>query len=139
MKAQEIINDARNRVITHINTLVRKIDAYLETGNKNNITDSEEDIFLNFDDCISAPVITVEVDNSYLDMGFCREVQLMSAICTSGNNDFYVYPITSFGEIKAKDITLEDLLVIAKVLEETYDKMVIDIENDVYHIRFEHY
>lgn len=43
--AQDIINNARAEIITHIVTLMRKIDAYLETGNKQLITNSEKGVW----------------------------------------------------------------------------------------------
>ena len=121
--AQDIINNARAEIITHIITLMRKIDAYLETGDKQLMTNSEESVLLNFDDCVSAPSISIEVDNSYLGVEeTCREVRTLDFILTSDDHDFYVGDRVN-SEIKAEDISTDDLVEIAKVLEETYDDM----------------
>lgn len=121
--AQDIINNARAEIITHIITLMRKIDAYLETGDKQLMTNSEESVLLNFDDCVSAPSISIEVDNSYLGVEeTCREVRTLDFILTSDDHDFYVGDRVN-SEIKAEDISTDDLIEIAKVLEETYNDM----------------
>ena len=121
--AQDIINNARAEIITHIITLMRKIDAYLETGDKQLMTNSEESVLLNFDDCVSAPSISIEVDNSYLGVEeTCREVRTLDFILTSDDHDFYVGDRVN-SEVKAEDISTDDLVEIAKVLEETYDDM----------------
>ena len=121
--AQDIINNARAEIIAHIITLMRKIDAYLETGDKRLMTNSEESVLLNFDDCVSAPSILIEVDNSYLGVEeTCREVRTLDFILTSDDHDFYVGDRVN-SEIKAEDISTDDLIEIAKVLEETYNDM----------------
>ena len=121
--AQDIINNARAEIITHIITLMRKIDAYLETGDKQLMTNSEESVLLNFDDCVSAPSISIEVDNSYLGVEeTCREVRTLDFIATRDDHDFYVGDRAN-SEVKAEDISTDDLVEIAKVLEETYDDM----------------
>ena len=121
--AQDIINNARAEIIAHIITLMRKIDAYLETGDKQLMTNSEESVLLNFDDCVSAPSISIEVDNSYLGVEeTCREVRTLDFILTSDDHDFYVGDRVN-SEIKAEDISTDDLVEIAKVLEETYNDM----------------
>ena len=121
--AQDIINNARAEIITHIITLMRKIDAYLETGDKRLMTNSEESVLLNFDDCVSAPSISIEVDNSYLGVEeTCREVRTLDFILTSDDHDFYVGDRAN-SEVKAEDISTDDLVEIAKVLEETYNDM----------------
>ena len=121
--AQDIINNARAEIITHIITLMRKIDAYLETGDKQLMTNSEESVLLNFDDCVYAPSILIEVDNSYLGVEeTCREVRTLDFIATRDDYNFYVGAVADT-EISAEDISTDDLLVIAKVLEETYNDM----------------
>ena len=120
---QDIINNTRTEIITHIITLMRKIDAYLETGDKQLMTNSEESVMLNFDDCVSAPSISIEVDNSYLGVEeTCREVRTLDFIATRDDYNFYVGAVADT-EISAEDISTDDLLVIAKVLETTYDNM----------------
>ena len=120
---QDIINNARFEIITHIITLMRKIDAYLETGNKRLITNSEEGVVVDFVDCVYAPSILIEVDNSYLDVEeTCREVRTLDFIATRDDHDFYVGDSAN-SEVKAEDISIDDLIEIAKALEETYNDM----------------
>lgn len=121
--AQDIINNARFELVTHIITLMRKIDAYLETGNKRLMTDPEESVVLDFAECVYAPSINVEVDNSYLDIEeTCREVRVLDFIATSDDHNFYVGAGENT-EVEADDITTDELLAIAKCLEKTYDDM----------------
>lgn len=120
---QDIINNARAEIITHIITLMRKIDAYLETGNKQLITNSEEGVVVDFTDCVYAPFILIEVDNSYLGVEYtCREVRTLDFIATRDDHDFYVCDWAN-NNVRAEDISTDDLIEIAKVLEETYNDM----------------
>lgn len=121
--AQDIINNARFEIVTHIITLMRKIDAYLETGNKRLMTDPEEGVVLDFAECLYAPSIIVEVEYPYLDIEDpCREVRTLDFIATSDDHNFYV-DAGENTEVEADDITTDELLAIAKCLEKTYDGM----------------
>jgi len=121
--AQDIINNARFELVTLIVTLMRKIDAYLETGNKRLMTDPEEGVVLDFAECVYAPSIVVEVEYPYLDIEDpCREVRTLDFIATSDDHDFYVGAGENT-EVDAEDITTDELLAIAKCLEKTYDGM----------------
>jgi hypothetical protein len=121
--AQDIINNARFEIVTHIVTLMRKIDAYLETGNKNLMT-ADEGVCLDFnglDIADKTPVINVEVDNSYLDVeDRCFEPRHIDYIVTRDDHNFYL----SAGEtdIDANDISTDKLAAIAKFLENTYNE-----------------
>lgn len=120
--AQDIINNARFEIITHIITLMRKIDAYLETGDKQLMTNPEEGVVVDFVDCVYAPSILIEVDNSYLDVEeTCREVRTLDFIAARADEDFYVSD--GANNVRAEDISTDDLIEIAKVLEETYNDM----------------
>lgn len=119
---QDIINNARAEIITYIITLMRKIDAYLETGNKQLMTNPEEGMVVDFVDCVYAPSILIEVDNSYLDVEeTCREVRTLDFIAARADEDFYVSD--GANNVRAEDISTDDLIEIAKVLEETYNDM----------------
>ena len=121
--AQDIINNARFELVAHIITLMRKIDAYLETGDKQLMTNPEEGVVVDFVDCVYAPSILIEVDNSYLDVEeTCREVRTLDFIATRDDHDFYVGDSAN-SEVKAEDISTDDLIEIAEVLEETYNDM----------------
>ena len=121
--AQDIINNARFELVTLIVTLMRKINGYLETGNKRLMTDPEESVVLDFSECAYAPSIIVEVEYPYLDIEDpCREVRVLDFIATSDDHNFYVGAGENT-EVEADDITTDELLAIAKCLEKTYDGM----------------
>lgn len=117
--AQAIINDARFELVTLIVTLMRKLDAYLATGKKNLMTAPEEDVVIDFAELGNAPAIRVEVDNSYLDVeDVCHEIRPLDFIATGDDHNFYVS--ADDAEIDADDLSTDELLVIAKVLEDAY-------------------
>lgn len=117
--AQDIINNARFELVTVIVTLMRKIDAYLATGKKNLMTAPEEDVVIDFAELGNAPAIRVEVDNSYLDVeDRCYETRPVDFIATGDDHNFYVS--VDGADIDADDISTDELLVIAKVLEDAY-------------------
>ena len=117
--AQDIINVARFDLATVIVTLMRKLDAYLTTGKKNLITAPEEDVVIDFAELGNAPAIRVEVDNSYLDVeDRCYETRPVDFIATGDDHNFYVS--VDGADIDADDLSTDELLVIAKVLEDAY-------------------
>lgn len=117
--AQDIINNARFELVTLIITLMRKLDAYFATGKKNLMTASEEDVVIDFAELGNAPAIRVEVDNSYLDVeDVCHEVRPLDFIATGDDHNFYVS--ADGADIDADDLSTDELLIIAKVLEDAY-------------------
>ena len=122
--AQSIINDARFELTKHIITLMRKLDAYFTTGKKNLMTAPEEDVVIDFAECDEIPSIRVEVDNSYLDVeDACEETRMLDFIATGDDHSFYVGLAEAGGvDIDADEISTDELVVIAKVLEDTYEK-----------------
>ena len=122
--AQQIINDARFELVTHIVTLMRKLDAYFTTGKKNLMTAPDEDVVIDFAECEDIPTIRVEVDNSYFDVeDACEETRMLDFIATGDDHSFYVGLAEAGGvDIDADEISTDELVVIAKVLEDTYEK-----------------
>ena len=117
--AQDIINNARFELVTLIVTLMRRLDAYFATGKKNLMTAPEDDVVIDFAELGNAPAIRVEVDNSYLDVeDVCHEVRPLDFIATGDDHNFYVS--ADDAEIDADDLSTDELLVIAKVLEDAY-------------------
>jgi len=120
--AQDIINNARFELVTLIVTLMRKIDAYLETGNKSLMTAPEEDVVIDFAELGNAPAIRVEVDNSYLDVeDRCYETRPVDFIATGDDHNFYVS--VDGADIDADDLSTDELVAIAKCLEKTYNEI----------------
>jgi hypothetical protein len=118
--AQDIINVARFDLATVIVTLMRKLDAYLATGKKNLMTAPEEDVVIDFAELGNAPAIRVEVDNSYLDVeDVCHETRPLDFIATE-RDDHNFYVGADGADIDADDLSTDEFLVIAKVLEDAY-------------------
>jgi len=121
--AQDIINNARFELVTLIITLMRKINGYLETGNKNLMT-VDEGVCLDFnglDIADKTPVVSVEVDNSYLDVeDRCYESRHIDYIVTRDDHNFYL--AAGETDIDADDISTDELVAIAKFLENTYNE-----------------
>ena len=121
--AQDIISNARFELVTHITTLMRRIDAYLETGNKGLMTASGSVCvdFNGLDIADKTPVVNVEVDNSYLDVeGRCYEPRHIDYIVAGDDRNFYL----GAGEtdMYADDLSTDELVAIAKFLENTYNE-----------------
>ena len=120
--AQTIINDARFELVTHIVTLMRMIDAYNATGDKKlaTVIDPEEGVIIGDYDLVSVPCIRVEVAMPYVDTeDRVFEHQEIESISTT--DDHYFTVSVGGAEVGADDISTDDLLVIAKCLEETYN------------------
>ena len=109
--AQDIINVARFDLATTIITLMRKMDAYLITGKKSLMTAPEEDVVIDFADLGVTPAIRVESVN-------VNETRPLDFIATRDDHNFYVG--MDGMDIDADDIPTDDLLIIARVLEDAY-------------------
>lgn len=111
--AQDIINNARFDLVTLIVTLMRKIDAYLETGSKSLMTTSEwvSVDFNGLDIADKTPLVNVED---------CNEPQHIDYIVTSDDYNFYLSADGT--DIDADDIPTDELVAIAKFLENTYNE-----------------
>ena len=121
--AQDIINVARFDLATVIVTLMRRLDAYLTTGKKSLMTAPEEDVVIDFAELGDGdvPTIRVEVDNSYLDVeDRCYEVRPLDFIATGDDHNFYVS--ADGADIDADDLSTDELVAIAKFLENTYNE-----------------
>lgn len=121
--AQSIINDARFELTKLIISLMRKLDAYFKTGKKNLMTspENEEGVIIDFADCVYAPTIRVEVDNSYLDVeDTCYEERVAEYIAVGDDYNFYVNVVGC--DIEAVFLSTDELYNIAKALEDTYNK-----------------
>ncbi len=128
--AQDIINNARFELVVHIITLMRKLDAYLSTGKKNLMTQPEESVVIDSTDLCGTPSICIEVDNSYLDVeDITHEYRLIDYIGTTDDCNFYVGVYSGVEEddaktteIDADNLSVGELVAIAKCLEKTYEK-----------------
>lgn len=122
--AQDIINAARFDLAVIIVTLMRKLDAYLATGKKNLMTAMEEDVIIYFAEFGNAPVISVKIDNSYLDVeDVCHETRPLDFITTETEDDHNFYVGVDGTDIDVDDLSTDELVAIAKFLEITYNEM----------------
>ena len=120
--AQDIINNARFEIITHICALMGKIGAYLETGKKGLMMQNGTCVDFNgLEIADKTPVINVEVDNSYLDVeDRCYEPRHIDYI-VSGDDGCSFYLSAKGTDINADDISTDELVAIGNFLETTYD------------------
>lgn len=121
--AQDIINDARFKLTTHIITLMRKLDAYFTTGDRKLMTSSELDVVIDSTSLRGTPSVRVLVDDTYED-------RLIDFLATTDDHNFYVGVYSGVEEddvvetdIDADALSTDELLAIAKCLEKTYEKI----------------
>lgn len=124
--AQAIINETRFALTELIVTYMRKLDAYFTTGEKDLMTDADEHVVIDFAECVDTPYVRVEVDNSYLDVeDRCYENKPVIFIATGDDYNFYV-GVGNNGEdeedIDWDELSVEELVSIAKILEKTYNR-----------------
>ena len=129
MNATDILNNARNIIISNIVDLVRKIDAFLSTGDKKLKTADNQEAFLDersFPALSRIPAISVEVEDPYTDEYYDEEhhiteiaVSESGELCITAKAEFADYA----DEVDVDDIYTDDLARIAKFLETEYRKM----------------
>ena len=111
--AQDIINNARFEIITHICTLMGEIGAYLETGKKGLMMQNGTCVDFNgLEIADKTPVISVE-DRHYEYIDYI----------VSGDDGHSFYLSAEGTDVNADDISTDELVSIAKFLETTYDEM----------------
>ena len=113
--AQDIINNARFEIITHICTLMGKIGAYLETRKKGLMIQHGTCVDFNgLEIADKTPVINVK--------DRCHEPRHIDYIVSGyDGHDFYLSAEGT--DINADDISTDELVSIANFLETTYDEM----------------
>ena len=123
--AQDIINIARFELKSHIIELILNLDAYHATGKRNLKSPLEDGITFEFTGRTASPSVTID-DGSYADT---EERSLcgcpVKSITTSDTDHGFFVTVSLFGremEVVVDDISTDDLLVIAKALEDTYEK-----------------
>lgn len=119
--AQDIFNVARRELGDTIITLMRRLDAYYETGKKNLMTAPEEDIIIDFSarKIEVVPTIRFMIDNpdDLEDRYTCYDDSPVDYINLC-DGEFYVGACGN--EYNERDLSLNDLYGIAKALEKIY-------------------
>ena len=122
--AQDIVDSAKFQLVNHILTLMRKLDAYFWFGNKKMITGPKERIVILFAQCTSRPCIRIKIDNSCLDVeNTCFKECSAYSITNKGEGKVFV-TVENDGatpkDIDSDELSIDELLAVATVLEETY-------------------
>ena len=128
MQTTNIITNARTSITIAIVSLVLKIDAFLNTGDKTLKTAYGEEVTL---DAYRFPIdrirpIEVEVRDTYTDE-YYNEERHITEISVSESGELYICGKSEFDdhsdEIRLDDISFDDLGRIAEFLEREYEKM----------------
>ena len=119
MKGTDIINDAREKLVSFIAFEVRNIYLLLN-GQEPNFEEDEEYVL-----DIEGLTIKVEVDNSYLDVEDTTiENRTITEVHVSLDGNVFLVGYEDDTEIEWKDISTDELVGLANVLENQYLNIV---------------
>lgn len=119
MKGTDIINDAREKLVNFIVFEVRNIYLLLN-GQEPNFEEDEEYVL-----DIEGLTIKVEVDNSYLDVEDTTiENRTITEVHISLDGNVFLVGYEDDTEIEWKDISTDELVGLANVLENQYLNIV---------------
>ena len=119
MKGTDIINDARKKLVDFIVFEVRNIYLLLN-GQEPNFEEDEEYVV-----DIEGLTIKVEVDNSYLDVeDTTMENRTITEVRVSLDGNVFLVAYEDDTEIEWKDISTDELVGLANVLENQYLNIV---------------
>ena len=119
MKGTDIINVAREKLISFIVFEVRNIYLLLN-GQEPNFEEDEEYVL-----DIEGLTIKVEADNSYLDVeDTIMENRTITEVHVSLDGNVFLVPYEDDTEIEWKDISTDELVGLANVLENQYLNIV---------------
>ena len=119
MKGTDIINDAREKLVDFIAFEVRSIYLLLN-GQEPNFEEDEEYVV-----DIEGLTIKVEVDNSYLDVEeTTMENRTITEVRVSLDGNVFLVGYGDDTEIEWKDISTDELVGLANVLENQYLNIV---------------
>lgn len=119
MKGTDIINDARKKLVDFIAFEVRNIYLLLN-GQEPNFEEGEEYVL-----DIEGLTIKVEVDNSYLDVeDTIMENRTITEVHVSLDGNVFLVPYEDDTEIEWKEISTDELVGLANVLENQYLNIV---------------
>ena len=119
MKGTDIINDARKKLVDFIVFEVRNI-YFLLNGQEPNFEEGEEYVL-----DIEGLTIKVEVDDSYLDVeDTIMENRTITEVRVSLDGNIFLVAYEDDTEIEWKDISTDELVGLANVLENQYLNIV---------------
>ena len=119
MKGTDIINDAREKLVDFIAFEVRNIYLLLN-GQEPNFEKDEEYVV-----DIEGLTIKVEVDDSYLDVeDTIMENRTITEVRVSLDGNVFLVPYEDDTEIEWKEISTDELVGLANVLENQYLNIV---------------
>ena len=119
MKGTDIINDARKKLVDFIAFEVRNIYLLLN-GQEPNFEEDEEYVL-----DVEGLTIKVEVDDSYLDVEeTTMENRTITEVRVSLDGNVFLVAYEDDTEIEWKDISTDELAVLANILENQYLNIV---------------
>ena len=119
MKGTDIINDARKKLVDFIAFEVRSIYLLLN-GQEPNFEEGEEYVL-----DIEGFTIKVEVDDSYLDVeDTIMENRTITEVRVSLDGNIFLVAYEDDTEIEWKDISTDELVGLANILENQYLNIV---------------
>lgn len=114
-KAKDILSVARKQLTDHIEYETKLISSIVSGGEDNSRTEEEEWPY--------SPKVEVYVDDSYLDVEDTIKEKRSVVAIEVGNGRVQIF--TEEGdELKAEDLTTDELYEIAECLEKTYNKLL---------------
>ena len=121
LKPKSIVENAKTELGNTIITYLRKLDAFISTGNKRMMTAPEQDIIITENEVLGdMPEVRVEVDDSYLDVEdtIYEYLPIDKIVLCEGELYFEV----GDADIYVEDLDVEELAVIAGFLIGEYEK-----------------
>ena len=109
---KSIIDNTRFALVTLICTLTRKFEGYLETGRKN--------LMVTRGACVAFNGLNIADKTPLVNVEDCNEPQHIDYIVTSDDHNFYLSADGT--DIDADDLSTDELVAIAKFLENTYNE-----------------
>jgi len=121
MTPKAIVETAKNELVNAIIIALRKLDAFIATGDKRMMTSPDEDIVIDESEVLGEmPKILGEVDNSYLDVEDRTYKRLPIDKFVLSEGEFYVE--CNGVEFFKDDLSIEELQDIAQFLQEELEK-----------------
>lgn len=121
LKPKSVVENAKTELGNTIITYLRKLDAFISTGNKRMMTAPEQDIIITENEVLGdMPEVRVEVDDSYLDVEdtIYEYLPIDKIVLSEGELYFEV----GDADIYVEDLDVEELAVIAGFLIGEYEK-----------------
>lgn len=125
---ESIARNVKQELLKHIKDTMRKLDAFLCTGDKKLSAAVGHDVVIEGTDLRRKVKLDVEVDNSYLDVDdACTEPREVETIAIEYDDDepctdgWLCVELAGGAELYEHALSLNDLVLIGNTLDETYE------------------